>query len=69
MSKETESEDKIPEKYRWDRLVEKRGVKLKKFYKELLNYLGDEYQDRIKKIYQGAISNIDKPKNLEKIVT
>ena len=69
MSKETETEDKIPEKYRWDRLVEKKGVELKKFYKELLNYLSDECQGRIKEIYQGAISNIDEPKNLEKIIT
>ena len=36
MAKETETEDKIPEKYRWDRLVEKDGLVLKKFYEELL---------------------------------
>lgn len=69
MSKETETEGKIPEQYRWDKLVEKKGVELKRFYKELLNYLGDECQGRIREIYQGAISNIDEPKNLEKIIT
>ncbi len=69
MSKETGTEDKIPEKYRWDNLVAKKGIELKHFYKELLNYLGDECQGRIREIYQGAISNIDEPKNLEKIIT
>lgn len=69
MSKETGTEDKIPEQYRWDKLVEKKGIELKRFYKELLNYLGDECQGRIREIYQGAISNIDEPKNLEKIIS
>lgn len=69
MSKETGTEDKIPEKYRWDKLVAKKGIELKHFYKKLLNYLGDECQGRIREIYQGAISNIDEPKNLEKIIT
>lgn len=31
--------------------------------------MGDECQGRIREIYQGAISNIDEPKNLEKIIT
>lgn len=35
----------------------------------MLNYLGDECQGRIREIYQGAISNIEEPKNLEKIIT
>ena len=39
MAKETGTEDKIPEKYRWDRLVEKDGLALKKFYEELLREL------------------------------
>ena len=69
MSKETETEGKIPEQYRWDKLVEKKGIELKRFYKELLNYLGDECKGRIREIYQGAISNIEEPKNLEKIIT
>lgn len=34
-----------------------------------MNYLGDECQGRIREIYQGAISNIEEPKNLEKIIT
>ena len=42
MAKETGTEDKIPEKYRWDRLAEKDGLALKKFYEELLRELGEK---------------------------
>ena len=44
-------------------------MELKKFYKELLSYLGDNCRGRIQEIYQGAVTNIDEPKNLEKIIT
>jgi len=68
MAKETETEKNIPEEYRWDKLVEKEGVELKKFYRRLLLDLGEQGQGRIKQIYAGANSNIDEPKNLEKII-
>ncbi|MGY0373967.1 N-6 DNA methylase [Clostridium sp. JNZ J1-5] len=68
MAKETGAEGKIPEQYRWDELVRRDGTELKKFYKELLNYLGDHGQGRISEIYSGAASNIDEPKNIEKII-
>ncbi len=68
MAKETETEKSIPEEYRWDKLVEKEGVELKKFYRRLLLDLGEQGQGRIKQIYAGANSNIDEPKNLEKII-
>ena len=69
MAKETGTEGTIPEKYRWDELAGKSGVELKKFYKELLTHLGDECTGRVRDIYQGSISNIEEPKNLEKIIT
>ena len=69
MAKETDSEKQIPEKYRWDELKSKSGIELKKFYKELLTELGDNGTGRIQAIYQGAMTNIDEPKNLEKIIT
>ena len=69
MAKETYTEDKIPEGYRWDDLVAKDGIELKKFYKSLLQYLGEESTGRIREIYQGSSSNIDEPKNLKKIIT
>ena len=69
MAKETDTEGQIPEAYRWDALVAKSGIELKKFYKELLAYLGDNCAGRVREIYQGASTNIDEPKNLEKIIT
>ena len=68
MCKETGTEGAIPEQYRWDKLLAKQGVDLKKFYKELLEHLGESYTGRVREIYQGAQSNIDEPKNLEKII-
>lgn len=68
MAKETKTEDTIPEEYRWDKLVTHSGIELKKFYKELLAYLGENTKGRVREIYQGSSSNIDEPKNLEKII-
>ena len=69
MAKETGAESQIPEAYRWDGLTAKSGIELKKFYKELLNHLGESCTGRVREIYQGAATNIDEPKNLEKIIT
>ncbi len=69
MSKETGTDGAIPEMYRWDQLVKKQGIELKKFYSGLLTHLGEECTGRIREIYNGARSNIDEPKNLEKIIT
>jgi type I restriction enzyme M protein len=68
MSKERGVENNIPEAYRWDNLVEKDGVELKNFYRQLLLDLGTKSEGRIKEIYTNANSNIDEPKNLEKII-
>ncbi|MBC2582282.1 type I restriction-modification system subunit M [Clostridium sp. DJ247] len=68
MAKETGAEDKIPEDYRWDELVKRDGMELRKFYKDLLTHLGEEGTGRIREIYNGSASNIDEPKNLEKII-
>lgn len=69
MAKETGAESQIPEAYRWDNLKSKSGIELKKFYKELLTHLGEECTGRVREIYQGSSTNIDEPKNLEKIIT
>lgn len=68
MAKETGSEENIPESYRWDDLLARKGLELKSFYKELLDYLGERCTGRIQEIYKGAATNIDEPKNLEKII-
>jgi type I restriction enzyme M protein len=69
MAKETGSESKIPEGYRWDDLRSKSGIELKTFYKNLLNHLGEKSTGRVQQIYQGSATNIEEPKNLEKIIT
>ncbi|MBS5123908.1 MAG: N-6 DNA methylase [Clostridium sp.] len=69
MAKETGAEEKLPEAYRWDILKSKSGIELKTFYKELLNHLGEETTGRVQQIYQGSATNIEEPKNLEKIIT
>ncbi len=69
MCKETGAESSIPEQYRWTELKRRQGVELKRFYKELLSYLGENCKGRVREIYQGAQTNIDEPKNLEKIIT
>lgn len=69
MAKETGAESQIPEAYRWDNLTSKSGIELKKFYKKLLTHLGEECTGRVREIYQGSSTNIDEPKNLEKIIT
>ena len=68
MTKETSTDDQIPAEYRWDVLVKKQGIELKRFYNDLLNHLGANCTGRIREIYSGARSNIDEPKNLEKII-
>lgn len=68
MAKETGVEANIPEAYRWDNLVNKSGIELKNFYKELLDKLGTNTTGRIREIYQGSATNIEEPKNLEKII-
>ena len=68
MAKETGTEENIPPAYRWDILTEKSGIQLKTYYKELLDALGTHGKGRIREIYQDAVSHIDEPKNLEKII-
>ena len=69
MMNETGREEQLPQGYRWEDLTSKSGIALKKFYKELLDELGENGTGRIREIYQGAASNIDEPKNLEKIIS
>lgn len=69
MAKETGAESKLPEGYKWDDLKSKSGIELKNFYKSLLNHLGEETTGIVQQIYQGSATNIEEPKNLEKIIT
>lgn len=69
MCKETGAEASIPANYRWEQLLCRQGIELKRFYKELLDHLGENCTGRVREIYQGAQTSIDEPKNLEKIIT
>lgn len=69
MMKETGQDYKIPEDYRWESLSSKHGIELKKHYVELLNELGNTQDGNIlSQIYTNAKTNIDEPKNLEKLI-
>jgi len=54
--------------YSWDKLAKMTGIELKKYYNRILNELGENCIGRIREIYRDARSNIDEPKNLEKII-
>lgn len=68
MAKETGMEKNIKEEYRWDRLLEKKDYDLMKYYKQLLKCLGKKGEGVIGQIYANADTNIEEPKNLEKII-
>ena len=69
MARETGTESAIPEACRWDVLAAKSGIELKHVYKRVLAELSENGTGRVREIYQGAVSNIDEPKNLEKIIS
>lgn len=71
MMKEQGKEEVIPEGYRWNDLVEKSGLELKTFYKQLLLDLGNAQKTpnkMLNNIYADAATSIDEPANLEKII-
>jgi len=68
MMKEKGNEQHIPEEYRWDTLTDKHGVELHNHYRQLLLDLGQVDSQTIQQIYANATTNIDEPKNLEKII-
>ena len=68
MMKEQETEEVIPEGYRWDDLTKKEGIELKTFYQHLLLELGNSENERLRLIYSDATTSIEEPKNLEKII-
>lgn len=69
MAKETGTEEAIPAHCRWDVLAGKSGIELKHVYRRILTELGESGTGRVREIYHDAVSNIDEPKNLEKIIT
>jgi type I restriction enzyme M protein len=68
MMKEQETEDVIPEGYRWNDLLEREGVELKTYYQRLLLDLGSSGNEQLRLVYSDASTSIAEPKNLEKII-
>ncbi|OOB78995.1 MAG: SAM-dependent methyltransferase [Epulopiscium sp. Nuni2H_MBin001] len=68
MSQEMDMEKDILEGYRWEDLLAKEGVELTKFYKTLLDQLGEHSTGRVREIYSGATSAIKEPKNLRSLI-
>jgi len=66
---ETENaEKKIIMGYSWEALCEKSGLTMYNYYKDLLRLFGKHCTGRVREIYQKASTNIEEPKNLEKII-
>ena len=69
MAQETNTENNLPEKYRWDKLIEKDGTELLDFYRILLVQLGSVGSGRVQAIFANATTSITRPKNLQTIIT
>lgn len=54
--------------YSWDYLTSLEALELKKYYNKLLSELGEASFNRISEIYVKAVSSIEEPKNLRKII-
>lgn len=55
--------------YSWEYLTKLDGIGLKKYYNKLLSELGAATYNKISAIYVKAVSSIEEPKNLEKIIS
>ena len=62
------SEKLIIKNYTWDNLVLKSGIELRAYYRDILRLFGEHCIGHIRDIYHDSRSNIDEPKNLEKII-
>lgn len=63
------AQKQIIKDYSWDVLKSKSGIELYNYYKDLLRLFGTYCKGRVREIYNGAVTNIEEPKNLEKIIT
>ncbi len=55
--------------YSWEYLTKLEGVELRTYYNKLLTALGEAPLSEIRQIYTKAVSNIEEPKNLQKIIS
>ncbi|CAB3975418.1 Type I restriction enzyme EcoKI M protein [Burkholderia cenocepacia] len=69
MAKETGTEDRLPEGYRWDDLESKAAPERLEAYKVMLIHLGTHGSILTKEIFAAARSFIDKPATLTALIT
>lgn len=67
--KEREDQKGVLYNYSWKYLTTLEGIDLKNYYNKLLTELGEATYNRISTIYAKAVSSIDEPKNLQKIIS
>lgn len=66
---EKKSQFKELGQYSWSYFTSLEGLDLKKYYNKLLTQLGSAPLNEISRIYVKAVSSIDEPRNLKKIIT
>lgn len=59
----------VLDSYSWAYLASLNGIELKKYYNSVLTELGKTSLPKISSIYAKAVSSIEEPKNLEKIIS
>lgn len=68
MAKETDTEDQLPEGYRWDDLETKASLDRLEFYKLLLSHLGGHGSALVQQIFANASSFVKRPAALSTLV-
>ena len=69
LDNEQKSQFKELGEYSWAHFTRLEGLDLKKYYNKLLTQLGSAPLNEISRIYVKAVSSIDEPRNLKKIIT
>lgn len=69
MAKETQTENLLPDGYRWDDLEGEAALDRLEFYKLLLIHLGSRGSTLVQQIFANASSSIKKPNTLSTLVT
>ena len=69
LDNEEKSKFEALSKYSWKYLTTLEGLDLKKYYNKLLAELGSAPLNEISQIYVKAVSSIDEPRNLKKIIS
>src|SRR6185436_8057154 len=68
MAKETDTEEKLPESYRWDNLKGQKQENRLRFYKKLLTRLGRHDVTHVKEIFANARSLIKRTETLSSLI-